>query len=259
MSEQEKAKTGKPGRRGVLWLALSLSGIVGWACGSGTMSLTFVLLLAGGTGLLVLFLFADPPEPRPLHPKETPQSPRPAAAPEDLKARIDFMWEVHKYINEDIRFADAKAALAFGASSAMLGVLLKEGLEHPARLSMIEQSISGMFPVLTSLAYLALAALFSCLALLPRLQYLDLTRSEQRDAAILVFWHNIARGDRPGRVSILQQLSPAEQMEHLTKHVVDISWVANYKYQHASFALGLMLGGGACFLLSVVCWSAAAT
>jgi hypothetical protein len=49
-----------------------------------------------------------------------------AAAPPDKNAdaTAKFLWDVHKYTNDYIRFADTKAAFVAAASTALIGTLV---------------------------------------------------------------------------------------------------------------------------------------
>src|SRR5262249_7698300 len=49
--------------------------------------------------------------------------PEPIGSTSDEAAKREFLWHTHEYVNEYVRFADTKAALAGAIASTLVGAL----------------------------------------------------------------------------------------------------------------------------------------
>ena len=112
---------------------------------------------------------------------------------EEQQARVDFLWNVHSYTNEYIRFADTKAALTVAWATALLGVLYAE------RVHAVPNPETG-FWVTSLLAAAALCAGFvlSVWSILPRLLCNPIARSSPKNTKTiatksvgLIYWGDV--------------------------------------------------------------------
>lgn len=76
-------------------------------------------------------------------------------------ASIEFLWNSHSYLNEYIRFADTKAEIVIGWTSAVIGALLASGFHKH-----FDVSIIGVL-CFASLAVLVTAFVFGFMAVWP--------------------------------------------------------------------------------------------
>ncbi len=98
--------------------------------------------------------------------------------------RDGFLWNVHSYINEYIRFADTKAELVIGWITAITGGLLAVQFQK-------KLNLCHMAGIASSIGFglLVLSFVFAFLVLLPRL------RTSQPKG--FIFWRSIrASGSR---------------------------------------------------------------
>src|SRR5689334_35084 len=92
---------------------------------------------------------------------------------------VEFLWNTHSYVNEYIRFADTKAELVIGWTSAVMGALLAADFDKNFGLS-----ASG---ILSAVGLGCLLAAFVCafMAVVPRL------RTTQAPA--FIYWKVLCR------------------------------------------------------------------
>jgi hypothetical protein len=161
-----------------------------------------------------------------------------ATAP-DPKDTGSFLWNVHAYLNAYIRFADAKAQLVIGWTSAIVGALLAS--KFPERFSC---STSGLLAVAGSLC-LVTAFAFAFVAVVPRLSTTQLPG--------FIFWKSIlAHCTKDRFVKAIGEQSAAELNNHLAGHLFDLSNVGNQKFEWVNRSIVLAFIGsvitGAVFL-----------
>lgn len=155
----------------------------------------------------------------------------------DEPASQEFLWHVHQYINEYIRFGDTKAGLAAAAAGAILGTLYSAKAYVPLiRTPYSEWNAAAWLTVAAT--FFLLASAYSGLSVIrPRL------RSTQSKG--YVFWGAIAaHGDVDLLRTSFHSQSPRTLNDHLLHHLFDLSQkVAVPKYRSVSLCL-LTLGIG---------------
>lgn len=142
----------------------------------------------------------------------------------------EFAWNVHSYTNEYIRFADTKAELVIGWTSAIVGALLATDFEKHFALS-----IPG---TICFAGFLLLLASFACgfWTVLPRLW------TTQKLG--FIFWDNIrAHKSKEAFVADLRQLSVDELNGHVIEHLHDLSLVCAAKLKWVKFSIWFAFTG----------------
>lgn len=150
----------------------------------------------------------------------------------------DFLWHVHEYVNEYIRFGDAKAAFAGTFASGLLAVLYSsrahaEALQVPCR----QWSVATWLAVPASV-FLAASVVLALLTVRPRL------RSSQSKG--FIFWGNIAAHRK---VDVFQASFHSQSEEalndQLLHHLFDLSQkVCLPKYRQISLSIATLGIGG---------------
>ncbi len=171
----------------------------------------------------------------------------------------EFLWKIHAYLNEYIRFADTKAAVCIAWSSAMLGTLFS------AQIHLVQKPSIWFFGCgLLSAAALIAAFLFGVLAVSPRLGLGFLSRSwvtghtapkvdsaDPTDRAAtdgvdrtssenlgVIFWIDILQN----KTSIeyekaVSKLTDSDVAGQVAKHIYVLSGVAKRKYFFINLAM----------------------
>ncbi|NNJ24325.1 Pycsar system effector family protein [Alienimonas chondri] len=151
---------------------------------------------------------------------------------------LSFVWGVHSYLNEYIRFADAKAVVLAGWCVGILSYLhddvgLASVMSGRANLAWF-----GWF----SLGSVAVAVVGCACAVCPRLRSLpasvrDWWKGEKPQAG-LIFWRDVLRHGSPAAYrAALVKASGADQVSALANHVYVLSEIADGKYRPLHWAL----------------------
>lgn len=166
-----------------------------------------------------------------------------AAAPTHIA--LDYLWKVHGYTNEYIRFGDTKAALILaiitGLIAALFGAKVHE-YASPTRLDWANaKAAATAFGVLTVLAFvfLLLAAVFIFLGIAPRLwadykcDFLDWVRGkfEPHAAGPLAFINVANYTDANSYWATVQGMTPGQQAESVARHVHVLAKIADRKFK----------------------------
>lgn len=153
------------------------------------------------------------------------------------ECRAQFLWHIHDYTNEYIRFADAKAGVCVGIASALLGALFatkchtlfttSSGWQHPS-LSLL---------AIASFLFLGFGIFASLFAVRPRLW----THSQKG----LIFWGAIARFETADSFAAhYDSQSPHSLTERLSHNLYSLSKICVRKYFWVSAAILATAGGG---------------
>lgn len=149
----------------------------------------------------------------------------------------DFLWEVHRYTNEYIRFADTKAAFIAGASTALIGSLVASSLfdacfrTSPCLWSKLQWV--GVLGVLFLGASLAL----SIAAIRPRLW--------NKTTVGFIFWGSISgHGTARHFTHAVQELPARARSYAISDHLFALAAIAKRKYAFVDYALSAGVIGG---------------
>ncbi len=159
----------------------------------------------------------------------------PTAAP--LHSRQEFLWSVHAYINEYIRFADSKAGFCVALDAAVMGALYTAGTH-----TQFMTAPPLQWTLLAWISFAAFAALFASIVLAvsavrPRL-WIQSTKG-------LIFWDSITKHGNPDAFTNAVVSEPVPELDtHLAHHLYSLSTVCRrkYKYVNVSIVTGV-LGG----------------
>jgi len=157
--------------------------------------------------------------------------------PADARDRQDFVWHVHAYLNDQIKFADTKAAfvaaLATGVTGALYGAHVHEHFTGPA-------GAGRLWPggVAAAAFGLLIFSLVTCLAsIVPR------RRSFQPRGYI--YWGAIAEHDSQETYYRQLQSETADALtEHLGHHAYTLATICKDKYRWLTWAIVSLVAGG---------------
>ena len=162
----------------------------------------------------------------------------PATDSTPTAADREFLWHVHEYINEYVRFGDAKAGFAGAVASGLLAGLYSSTVRTEVlHLPFYVWSCATWLGVLAS-AFLALSVLLALWIVRPRLG------STQPKG--FIFWGSIAAySDVSSLKESFRSQSTQTLDEHLLHHIFDLSTkVCVPKYRYISLCiLALGIGG----------------
>jgi hypothetical protein len=148
-----------------------------------------------------------------------------------------FLWEVHKYTNEYIRFADTKAAFIAGTSTALIGYLVSS--------SIFDSCLRKTPCAWSKLQYLGFAGLLlltatfvlSVVAIRPRLW--------NKTSVGFIFWDSVAgHGSHQPFSHAVRELTAQARTTALSEHLFVLATVAKRKYTYVSWATNAGIAGG---------------
>lgn len=165
---------------------------------------------------------------------------------EEQQSRVDFLWNVHSYTNEYVRFADTKAALTVAWATALLGVLYAE------RVHAVPNPETG-FWVISLLAAAALCAGFilAVWSILPRLHCMPIARSSPKNKKTsatkpvgLIYWGDVlSLNDAETYQLNISKLDDENIVEQLSQHIFVLSGVAKSKYRLVNLSISVVAIG----------------
>lgn len=172
-----------------------------------------------------------------------PQSPAstlrvPPTTDDDLMQKREFLWSVHAYLGENIRFADTKATFCAGVTSALVGVLFATGCQKLFMETLFSQWNPLSYASLGAFLFLGLSLIFTIVVIRPRLW----THSRRG----FIFWEAISKFEDPEIFTkAYEAQSKLEMNANLSHHVYSLAKVCHKKYFWLSAAVfSALLGGG---------------
>lgn len=147
----------------------------------------------------------------------------------------DFLWKVHNYTNEYIRFADTKAAFLITAGSALVGVLVSSDVLDKSLKPAAHWGFSTWLGLL-GLFSLVVSILCAAWAIKPRLW---------GSAAVgLIFWESVRRHETNEAYYAALQRQSGEYSKTVADHVYALGAVAKRKYLYVNLAIVFAIPGG---------------
>jgi hypothetical protein len=179
----------------------------------------------------------------------------------DQKEQIDFLWKVHSYTNDYIRFADQKAGLLLAVQSGLVAALYSAKLHLACSVSKLNyDQATAKDTLLGFVALLAFAGLLvgiacALFAIVPRLwvQFRPSLVARLRNKLVgdlpkgPIFWKQVLlTGSSEEYVQYVEGLSPTERVRQVGHHIHALAGVANAKFDWinlsvAAGALGAFL------------------
>lgn len=170
------------------------------------------------------------------------EGPAPASAP----PQVEFVWKVHPYTNEYIRFADTKGAAVIAWSAALIGMLFSLKAHQRFMQGMVFSGIDWGATALGAasvLAFLLLAAAvvaaFGCVK--PRLWSTDGSKSHEKG---YIYWEQIRAHNNAAAFKAGLAQQTAEQLTaHCADHVYVLAGIAKRKYWWVHWSVRLTIFG----------------
>jgi hypothetical protein len=149
----------------------------------------------------------------------------------------DFLWEVHKYTNEYIRFADTKAAFIAGVSTALIGSLVASSLFNSCLRTTPWSWSKLQWTAAVGLSLLAISVGCSIAVIRPRLW--------NKVSVGYIFWGSIAgHVTAPNFTRAVQKLNQTERSCAISDHLFVLASIAKRKYGYVDRGLYFGIGGG---------------
>ncbi len=149
----------------------------------------------------------------------------------DQEQRNEFLWHVHSYINDNIRFADTKAHLVIGWATALAGALAASGFYH---------AMVWPWPALgrlSGLVVLVFSVVFGVCVIRPRL------RTSQTEG--FIYWLSIlGHRNRDDYLRAVDSIGANEAGRHVAVHNYDLSEICKSKYWWVNLSVFAALLGG---------------
>ncbi len=148
---------------------------------------------------------------------------------------MNFLWNVHKYVNDYIRFADTKANIILGFSVALLGVLKATGAAVQLRTPPQTWTLYSWSSFL-AVALLVGAVCFAAISVVPRLQ--------NPSGLGYLFWDAIGQHQSGKEFwEGLQGLKGEDLAKELAYHLFVICGIATKKYNWLRLSTASAVGG----------------
>jgi hypothetical protein len=156
----------------------------------------------------------------------------------DNETQSKFLWEVHHYTNEYIRFADTKAAFIATACTALIGALIASKIfDSTFRMPPSQWLWSQRFSIV-AVTLLGLAVILCVWAIRPRLPGKNPTGG-------FIFWESVvAHGSAQAFSQNAAKLQNDDRVAAISDHVYILASVAKRKYRWVSWAVWFGLPGG---------------
>jgi len=165
---------------------------------------------------------------------------------EERTSHVEFLWQVHSYTNEYIRFADTKAALTVAWATALLGVLYAERVHAVA-----DRGIGYLAITLMAAAPLCAGFVLAVWSILPRLFrnpiatfWVKRTKENATESAGLIYWGDVlSLNDSAAYQSHIERLNEASVVAQLSRHIFVLSGVARSKYRLVNLSIAVVAIG----------------
>jgi hypothetical protein len=160
-------------------------------------------------------------------------SPATTAPSDNGKDRLDFLWKVHGYTNDYIRFADSKAAFVAATVIVLIGALVA---------SRVFDSFGGTLPAriwwaFGALALLLLSFLFALWAIKPRLH--------STTPKGYIYWGSVIE-HKEDLVYAMEcgKLTSADLEMNVSRHIYTLAGICHHKYFWTNLAMLTGSAGG---------------
>jgi hypothetical protein len=157
---------------------------------------------------------------------------------EEANSLEAFLWQVHEYTNEYIRFADTKAAFIAAASTALIGTCISSTiLDSSLRKSPCAWYWS-QWTAAAGLVLLSVSVLLSLWAIRPRLW--------NKTPIGFIFWESIGGHTSASAFSqAIHKTTAHVRTNAIAEHLFILASIAKRKYACVNYAMWLGIGGGA--------------
>lgn len=165
---------------------------------------------------------------------------------EERTKRVEFLWQVHSYVNEYIRFADTKAALTIAWATALLGVLYAERVHATP-----DRNTGFLAITLMAAVPLCVGFVLAVWSILPRLFRNRIGKFAAKSAkengsksAGLIYWNDVlSLNDAATYLLSIEKLNDESIIEQLSWHIFVLSGVAKSKYRLVNLSITVVAIG----------------
>lgn len=160
-----------------------------------------------------------------------------SASGDNAKDRLDFLWKIHGYTNDYIRFADTKAGFAAGTVLAVMGALVAS---HPfdslSQTPFTQLHYRVWFSAL-ALAFLVFSFICALLAIRPRLK--------STVPKGFIFWASVVEhGSDMAYAGECKKLSVDEMELNVSRHIYALAAISTRKYYWTNLSILTGAAGG---------------
>jgi hypothetical protein len=154
------------------------------------------------------------------------------------KDRLDFLWKIHGYTNDYIRFADTKAGFVAATVAALIGGVVAS---HP--FDSLARATSGSWPAHTWWSIVALGTLllsfaFAIVAIRPRLH--------STVPKGFIFWNSVvAQGSDLNYAEECSKLTVSGMEKNVAHHIFALATICKRKYFWTNLAIVTAVLGAA--------------
>jgi len=195
------------------------------------------------------------------HPKKASDS---AAAAMDQNQSTDFLWKVHGYTNEYIRFADPKAGIALALVSGLIAAMFAAKCHTLCAPAKFGASMGAAFVgsiCLIGFILLLISATFFTWGISPRLwaafratimERVFHEHSKPTEKGY-IFWDQVlAHGSEDSFVTSVRQLSIEQQSEFIARHIHTLAGIASEKFRWIKWGFRLGYVGAVFAILALL-------
>ena len=149
----------------------------------------------------------------------------------------DFLWKVHSYTNDYIRFSDAKSGVVIGFAAATLGALYATGAFATIRATTPGDWSALDKTLLAAVAFLVAGALAAAWSMRPRL--------DDKQPRGFVFWESVRAHDSASEFHLAySRQSEADLDAHLAEHLYALSTITSKKFYWSAWGVLCGMAGG---------------
>ena len=149
-----------------------------------------------------------------------------------------FVWDVHKYTNDYIRFADTKAAFVAASATALMGALVSSTLFDHCFARPLRNLSALQWAGFVGLGFLAASLVLAVSVVSPRL-------TRHKAGVGFIFWESVAEYENHRRFSKALGTSTAiERTTAASDHLFMLATIAKSKYHRARSAIYVGMVGG---------------
>jgi hypothetical protein len=154
------------------------------------------------------------------------------------KSRVDFLWRVHSYTNDYIRFADTKAGFTAGIVAALMGALIASHPFDSIGHTPIYQWHYRTWASIIALLFLLFSFGFALWAIKPR-------RNTSMPKGF-IYWDSIAaHTSDAGFAEACRQLNEDDLELNVARHLHTLAGICKRKYDWTALAIQTGCVGGA--------------
>jgi hypothetical protein len=166
------------------------------------------------------------------------------------KDRLDFLWKIHGYTNDYIRFADTKAGFAAGTVAAVIGALVASHPFDTLSQMSFEHLPYRVWWSAVALAILLVSFISALLAIRPRLK--------STVPKGFIFWTSVVEHESDlAYASECKRLTSDEMELNVSRHIYALAAISKRKYfwtnlSILSGAMGGLLAGAIILVIHVL-------